>query len=83
MKNTLLLASALTTLSALASAQTYTQICFESFDYPAGSLDTLNGATGWGTAWTGFNATVTAPGTPWNRKGRAVDFAMSLVMTGK
>ena len=38
-------------LASLAGAQSYDIVCFESFDYPAGSLHGQAGGTGWANAW--------------------------------
>ncbi len=62
MKTTLLASCACLGLTALASAQTFTTIASESFEYANGSLNAASGGAGWLGAWNGPNATVTTPG---------------------
>ncbi|MCB9916302.1 MAG: hypothetical protein H6828_14335 [Planctomycetes bacterium] len=40
-----------TLLASFAGAQVYDTVCFESFDYPAGSLQGQGGGTGWANTW--------------------------------
>jgi hypothetical protein len=66
-----LITSALFAAAALAVAPRAhgALIASERFDYPAGSLGTANGGTGWTTDWAGGSTNVTSPGLTLNGIG--------------
>jgi hypothetical protein len=77
MKQLLILLAFVLSLS-MGSRAVAALIASESFDYPAATLGTASGGTGWSGAWAGGSTNVTSPGMTFGTVGSASNNALTI-----